>query len=87
MFRAEFSPALLRWARDRAGNPLKVLAGHFRKLEQWEKGRLKPSLKQVEALTKVTLTLFRDAMPILGIAKVRTLHRPGRGLEDAALEV
>ncbi len=54
MLRAEVSPALLRWARDRAGIPLEVLAERFAKLPEWESGASKPTLKQVEALAKVT---------------------------------
>jgi Zn-dependent peptidase ImmA (M78 family) len=56
MLRAEVSPALLRWARDRAGLPLEVLAGRFAKLPEWESGTSKPTLKQVEALARATLT-------------------------------
>ncbi len=56
MLRAEVSPALLRWARDRAGIPLEVMAERFAKLPEWEEGTSKPTLKQVEALAKATLT-------------------------------
>jgi len=56
MLRAEVSPALLRWARDRAGIPFEVLAERFTKLPEWEDGTSQPTLKQVEALAKATLT-------------------------------
>jgi len=56
MLRAEVKPALLRWARDRAGLPLEVLTGRFAKLPEWESGTAKPTLKQVEALARATLT-------------------------------
>jgi Zn-dependent peptidase ImmA (M78 family)/transcriptional regulator with XRE-family HTH domain len=56
MLRAEVSPALLRWARDRAGIPFEVLAERFTKLPEWEDGTSQPTLKQIEALAKATLT-------------------------------
>jgi Zn-dependent peptidase ImmA (M78 family) len=56
MLRAEVSPSLLRWARDRAGIPFEVLAERFAKLPEWEDGTSQPTLKQVEALAKATLT-------------------------------
>jgi Zn-dependent peptidase ImmA (M78 family)/transcriptional regulator with XRE-family HTH domain len=56
MLRAEVSPALFRWARDRAGIPLAALAERFAKLPDWESGTAQPTLKQLEALAKATLT-------------------------------
>lgn len=47
---------MLRWARDRAGLPLEVLTERFTKLPDWESGAAKPTLKQVEALARATLT-------------------------------
>ena len=44
MLRAEVSPSLLRWARDRAGVPYEVLATRFAKLGEWENGISKPPL-------------------------------------------
>lgn len=44
MLRAEVSPSLLRWARDRAGVPYEVLATRFAKLGEWENGISKPTL-------------------------------------------
>jgi len=38
MLRAEVSPALFRWARDRAGIPLAALMERFAKLPDWESG-------------------------------------------------
>jgi Zn-dependent peptidase ImmA (M78 family)/transcriptional regulator with XRE-family HTH domain len=56
MLRAEVSPNLFRWARDRAGIPLAALTPRFSKLAEWESGTSKPTLKQLEALAKATLT-------------------------------
>jgi Zn-dependent peptidase ImmA (M78 family) len=56
MLRAEVSPALFRWARDRAGIPLAALTERFAKLPDWESGTAQPTLKQLEALAKATLT-------------------------------
>jgi Zn-dependent peptidase ImmA (M78 family) len=56
MLRAEVSPALFRWARDRAGIPLAALTERFAKLPDWESGTAQPTLKQLEAFAKATLT-------------------------------
>ena len=56
MLRAEVSPNLFRWARDRAGIPLAALTLRFSKLAEWESGASKPTLKQLEALARATLT-------------------------------
>jgi transcriptional regulator with XRE-family HTH domain len=56
MVRAEVSPNLFRWARDRAGIPLAALTPRFSKLAEWESGTSMPTLKQLEALAKATLT-------------------------------
>jgi len=48
MLRAEVSPNLFRWARDRAGIPLAALTPRFSKLAEWESGASKPTLKQLE---------------------------------------
>ena len=50
MLRAEVSPNLFRWARDRAGIPLAALMSRFSKLAEWESGASKPTLKQLEAM-------------------------------------
>jgi Zn-dependent peptidase ImmA (M78 family)/transcriptional regulator with XRE-family HTH domain len=54
MMRVEVKPALLRWARARAGVEMAALAGRFPKLEAWEKGTARPTLKQVEDFAKAT---------------------------------
>ena len=54
MVRVEVKAELLRWARDRAGLTLDDLSSKFPKLEQWESGELKPTLKQIENYAKAT---------------------------------
>ncbi len=48
MNRVAIKPDLLRWARERAGRSVESLAGKFPKLERWERGEVKPTLKQLE---------------------------------------
>ncbi len=52
MIRAPVKPELLRWARDRAGIAQETLTARFKKLPEWEEGRLQPTLKQVEAFAR-----------------------------------
>jgi len=54
MVRVEVKAELLRWARDRAGFTLDDLSSKFPKLQQWESGELKPTLKQIENYAKAT---------------------------------
>jgi Zn-dependent peptidase ImmA (M78 family) len=56
MSRVAVSPSVIRWARERAGRPVQVLAQRFPKFERWESGAEKPTLRQLEALAKATLT-------------------------------
>src|SRR5271157_774325 len=54
--RAEVKPELLRWARERSGLPPGALARRFPKLQEWERGEVVPTLKQVEEFAKATHT-------------------------------
>ena len=54
MTRVEVKPALLRWARERAGLEAADLRKRFPRLEEWEEGKSQPTLKQVEKLAKAT---------------------------------
>jgi Zn-dependent peptidase ImmA (M78 family)/transcriptional regulator with XRE-family HTH domain len=45
-------PKLLRWAYERAGLEPSILARRFPKLQEWEEGKSKPTLKQLEAFAK-----------------------------------
>jgi Zn-dependent peptidase ImmA (M78 family)/transcriptional regulator with XRE-family HTH domain len=48
MTRVPVAPALITWARDRAGVALDDLAHRFPKLAAWEAGDAQPTLKQLE---------------------------------------
>ncbi len=58
MIRVPVDPGLLRWARDRAGVAQEDLARKFRKLPEWESGRLQPTLKQLEAFARAVHVPF-----------------------------
>lgn len=68
MDRVEVRPELIRWARERAGLELDVLARRFPKVEAWERGEARPTLKQIEAFAKATFTpigfLFLETPPV-----------------------
>ena len=49
MTRVAVNTELLCWARERAGLAQDDLIGRFRKLPDWEAGKARPTLKQVEA--------------------------------------
>ena len=67
MNRVPLNPALLQWARERAGLSREELAGKFRKLSEWEAGEVQPTLKQVEAFARAVRVpvgyLFLSAPP------------------------
>lgn len=50
----DVSPSRFRWARERARMTSAVLARRFPKLEQWESGEVRPTLKQLENFAKAT---------------------------------
>ena len=52
MIRAPVNPALLRWARERAGIAQEGLTAKFKKLPEWEEGKTQPTLKQAEAFAR-----------------------------------
>ena len=52
MMYVEIKPALLRWARERAGFSLGELAHRFPQLAAWERGESRPTLKQIERFAK-----------------------------------
>ena len=54
MTRVEVRPAMLRWARDRAGLDPDDLVGRFPKLHDWEDETSRPTLKQLEAYAHAT---------------------------------
>lgn len=68
MNRVEVRRELLSWARERAGLSVDALARRFPKLEAWERGEARPTLKQLESYASVTHTpigfLFLDEPPV-----------------------
>ncbi len=52
MLRVPVKPELLRWARERADYDIRDLIKRFKKLKEWESGKEKPTLKQLEAFAK-----------------------------------
>jgi len=52
MLRVDVSPRMIRWARERAGKDVVDLRGRFTHLEEWERGALRPTLKQLEAFAR-----------------------------------
>ncbi len=68
MHRVPVQPKLLRWARQRAGYKADALARRFPKLEEWERGEVRPTLKQLEAFAKATHApigfFFLDEPPV-----------------------
>ncbi len=87
--RVEVKPELLRWARERAGVELGVLAKRIPQLPKWEAGEKQPTFKQLEAFARTTHTpfgfLFLPEPPEerLPIRDLRTLaHRPVRPSPD-----
>ena len=52
MIRAPINPHLLIWARERAGVTQENLTRKFKKLPEWEDGKIQPTLKQVETFAR-----------------------------------
>ena len=68
MLRVDVKPDLLRWARERSGFEVDTLAHRFPRLGAWERGEIRPTLKQLEAFAKATHTpigfLFLQHPPV-----------------------
>jgi len=56
MIRVDVRPEMLLWARTRARFDVPKLAKRFPKLEAWERGEVRPTLKQLEAFASATYT-------------------------------
>ncbi len=52
MTRVSINPELLHWARERSGISQENLAAKFKRLPEWESGKTRPTLKQVEAFAR-----------------------------------
>lgn len=93
MLRVSLNPELLLWARERAGLDQAALVTRFKKLPEWEDGRLKPTLKQLERYARAVHVplgcLFLKSPPkeSLPITDFRTIggavvQRPSPNLLD-----
>lgn len=88
--RVDVKPAMLRWARERAGIDTEALAHRFPRLANWELGEVRPTLKQLESFAKATHTpigyLFLSEPPVeqVPIPDFRTMEnrRIGRPSPD-----
>ena len=91
--RVEVKPELLTWARERAGSSLATLSERFPRLDGWERGEERPTLKQLEDFARATHApvgyLFLQEPPIerVPIPDFRTganrrLGRPSPDLLD-----
>ena len=91
MDRVDVEPKLLRWARERAGLRVDALAGRFPRIEAWERGEIRPTLKQLEWFARATHTpvgcLFLREPPVerIPIADFRAGTRSNRGRPSANL--
>ena len=56
MVRIKVNPSVIRWACARSGRSVEDLRKRFPRLMDWERGRVRPTLKQMEALAKATFT-------------------------------
>ncbi len=85
MNRVEVEPALLVWARERAGRDVNYLLTRFPKLKAWERREALPTLKQLEAFAKATRTpigyLFLSRPPVdqLPVTDFRTMRNKEPG--------
>lgn len=84
---------MIRWARERAGLPVELLAEKFPQYEAWEAGTAHPTMKQLETLAAKTATPFgyfflpeppEEALPIPDYRTVadRGVRRPSPDLLD-----
>lgn len=93
MSRIAVNPALITWARERAGVDALALSKRFPKIEQWERGEVQPTLRQLEAFAHAMhvpigfLFLAQPPQEALPVPDFRTpanqrLRRPSPDLLD-----
>src|SRR5262249_15492823 len=96
--RVEVRPQLLRWARERARLEPSELEKRFPRLEEWEAGTAKPTLRQLEAFADATaaplgyMFLAEPPSESLPIPDFRTLgdspmRRPSANLLDTIFDM
>ncbi len=56
--RVPVNPDLLRWARERSGIAHETLVKRFGKLPEWEAGRTRPTIKQLQAFARAVHVSF-----------------------------
>ncbi len=85
------TPALVTWARERAGYSINEASEHFKKIEEWEQSKSKPSYQQLERMADrfkcpVAVFFFPDPPPLPPITETfRTL--PEAELDQIPREV
>ncbi|MBN1593409.1 MAG: helix-turn-helix transcriptional regulator, partial [Candidatus Coatesbacteria bacterium] len=93
MDRVAVRPELLRWARERSGRSIDSLVRRFPGLKLWERGKERPTFKQLEKLAKATHTPFgyffltappKESIPIPDLRTVgnQYMERPSPNLLD-----
>lgn len=91
MNRVGIAPAMLKWARARAGLSTGDLRKRFPRIEAWERGEAQPTLKQLESFARTTRTpigyLFLDEPPgePLPVTDFRTIGGSAVGRPSADL--
>jgi Zn-dependent peptidase ImmA (M78 family) len=88
--RVAVNPELLQWARERAGMDTASLARRFPRLDEWESGAERPTLKQLEDFARAThapigfLFLAEPPVETVPIPDFRTVRdqRVGRPSPD-----
>lgn len=89
--KVEIKPALLKWARERAGFTPDALEHRFPRFALWERGQAMPTMRQLEEVAKKTLTPLgyfflmeppEDKLPIPDFRTVRDepIRRPSPNL-------
>lgn len=68
--RADVKPELLRWTRERASMDIDALVHRFPKYAEWERGTVRPTLKQLEKLARTVHA------PVGFFFLSRPLHEP-----------
>lgn len=81
--RVDVEPALIAWAHQRSGIDIDDLRRRFPKLEDWERRKVSPTLKQLETFARATHTpvgfLFLETPPheVVPIPDYRTIADAG----------
>jgi len=72
MIRAPVNPALLVWARKRAGRALEDLVGRFPRLAEWESGAAQPSPNLLDTIyaCQQRQSWYRDHSRVNGLMEL-----------------